>query len=71
MILHEAIAEVLRRNGNQPMHADDIAAEVHKLGLYRKGDGSPVARKQMVARMTKPEYTDLFERTSPGCYRLQ
>jgi hypothetical protein len=71
VLLHEAIAEVLRRNGNMPMHADDIAAEINRLGLYQKGDRTPLSRRQVVARMTKPEYRHLFERTSPGHYRLR
>lgn len=71
MLLHEAVAEVLRRNGNRPMHADDIAAEVNRLGLYRMKDGRPVSRKQVVARMCTPEHNHLFEKTSPGHYRLR
>ena len=45
------------------MHAVDIAAEVSRLGLYRQRKGGPVCRKQVVARMTKPQYRDTFERT--------
>jgi len=69
MLFHEAIAEVLGRHGGGPMHADDIAAEVDRLGLYRKGDGSPAERKQIVARIS--HHPDMFERTSPGHYRLK
>lgn len=72
MFLHEAIAEVLRRNCNRPMHAEDIAAEINRLGLYRKRDGGPVtARKNVVPRMTKQRYRYLFERTAPRHYRLR
>jgi len=53
------------------MHADDIAAEINRLGLYRRKDGHRVPRRQVVARMSKPEYSHLFERTSPGHYRLR
>jgi hypothetical protein len=69
MLFHEAIVEVLRRGGNRPMHADDIAAEVNRLALYRRKDGQPVPRRQVVARMLK--YEHLFERTAPGYYRLR
>ncbi len=71
MTLHDAIAEVLRRNGNRPMHAEDIAAEVHRLGLYRKKDGSAAEPKQVTARMTKDRYRHLFEPMSGSFYRLR
>lgn len=71
MLLHEAIAEVLRRNGNRPMWVEDIAAEINRLGLYRRNDGRPVPRKQVVARMTNERYRYLFERMSPAHYRLR
>ncbi len=69
MLLHEAIAEVLRHHGGGPMHANDIAAEVNRLGLYSRGDQEPVQRKQIVARIS--HHTDAFERTSPGHYKLR
>jgi len=70
MLLHEALAEVLRRNGNRPMWVEDIADEVNRLGLCRRNDGEPVPRKQVVARMKHPRYRPLFEHVSPGHYRL-
>jgi hypothetical protein len=72
MLLHEAIAEVLRRNGNRPMHYTEIAAEINRLRLYRKRDGSPVEpRGQVLARMTKEGYSHLFAKTARGYYRLR
>ena len=71
MLLHEAISKVVRRNRNRPMWVEDIAAEINRLGLYRRKDGKPVPRGQVVARMTKERYRDLFERTSPAHYRLR
>ena len=70
MLLHDAIPEVFRRSGNRPMHADDVAAEVSRVGLYHRKDRQPVPREQLVARMTKERYSHLFERTAPGHYRL-
>jgi len=69
MLLHEAIAEVVRHSGNRPMHADDIATEVNRLTLYRRRDRQPVPHNQAVARMIS--YSHLFESTSPGHYRLR
>ena len=71
MLLHEAIAEVLRRNGNRPMHYTEIAAEINRLGSYRKRDGGLVAPGgQVLARITKKRYRRLFRKTAPGYYRL-
>ena len=70
VLLHEAIAAVLCRNGNRPMHVEDIAAEINRLGLYRQRSGGPVYRKQVVARMKHARYKHLFEHVCPGHYRL-
>lgn len=59
MPLHEAIETVLRDAG-RPMHADDIAAEINRRGLYARGDEQPLQGAQARARVAKPEYRDAF-----------
>jgi hypothetical protein len=58
--LHEAIETVLRDAGG-PMHADDIAAEINRRGLYKRGDDRPLHGAQVRARVAKPEYRDAFD----------
>jgi HB1/ASXL restriction endonuclease-like protein with HTH domain len=60
MTLHEALAQILRENGNQPMTARALADAVNERGLYRKKDGSPVEVNQVHARSNN--YQDLFEK---------
>jgi hypothetical protein len=60
MTLHEALAQILRENGNAPMTARALADAVNDRGLYRTRDGSPVEVNQIHAR-TK-NYQDLFEK---------
>ncbi len=43
MFLHEAIQEVLKKNGNVPMRIEDIAAKINWQGLY--GGGATTAFK--------------------------
>jgi len=62
MTLHEALAQILRENGNAPMTARALADVVNDRGLYRTRDGSPVEVNQIHAR-TK-NYQDLFEKTA-------
>jgi len=58
--LHEALAQVLRENGNEPMTARALADAVNGRGLYRKRDGGPVEVNQVHARTNN--YQDLFEK---------
>jgi len=62
--LHEAIANVLRANGNRVMSAREIADEVNRAHLYTKGDGSPVDIGQIHARVHA--YDRLFIRAGGG-----
>ena len=58
--LHEALAQILRENGNVPMTARALADAVTDRGLYRKRDGGPVEVNQIHARTNN--YHDLFEK---------
>jgi hypothetical protein len=60
MTLHEALVQVLRENGNEPMTARALADAVNERGLYRTKDGSPVEVNQVHARTSN--YQDLFEK---------
>lgn len=60
MTLHEALAQILRENGNEPMTARDLTDAVNSRGLYSKKDGSPVEINQVHARTNN--YQDLFEK---------
>jgi HB1, ASXL, restriction endonuclease HTH domain len=62
--LHEALARVLRTQGNRVMTARELADEVNRTGLYRKGDGSPVDIGQIHARVHN--YDRLFVRAGGG-----
>lgn len=63
LTLHEAIAVILREEGNRWMSVREIAEAVNTRGLYHKKDGSPVEMNQIHAR-TK-NYTHLFEKDGP------
>jgi hypothetical protein len=58
--LHEALAQVLRENSNEPMTARALADAVNGRSLYRKRDGSPVEVNEVHARTNN--YQDLFEK---------
>lgn len=60
MTLHDALAQILRENGNEPMTARALADAVNGRGLYSKKDGSPVEVNQIHARTSN--YQDLFEK---------
>jgi hypothetical protein len=60
MTLHEALAQVLRENGNAPMTARELADAVNARGLYRKRDGSAVEANQVQARTNN--YGAIFEK---------
>jgi HB1, ASXL, restriction endonuclease HTH domain len=60
LTLHEALALVLRENGNEPMTARELTDQVNVRSLYRRRDGSPVEANQVHAR-TK-NYPNLFEK---------
>ena len=62
--LHEALARILRTQGNRVMTARELADEVNQTGLYRKGDGSPVDIGQIHARVHN--YDRLFVRAGGG-----
>jgi hypothetical protein len=61
--LHEELARILRRQGNEWTHVDDLADAVNEAGIFRKRDGSAVTDFQVHGR-TK-NYPDLFERSGP------
>jgi len=63
LTLHEAIAVILKKSGNDWTHVKDLAQAVNEQGLYTKRDGSPVQSNQIHAR-TK-NYTQLFEKEGP------
>jgi HB1, ASXL, restriction endonuclease HTH domain len=63
LTLHEAIALVLRENGNGWMTVRELAEQVNRRQLYRKRDGSTVEANQIHAR-TK-NYAALFEKDGP------
>lgn len=60
MTLHEALAQILRENGNEPMTARALADAVNNRGLYRTRDSSPVEVNQIHARTNN--YQDVFEK---------
>ena len=60
LTLHEALAQVLRENGNTPTTARALTDAVNNRGLYRKRDGSAVEVNQVHARTNN--YPDLFEK---------
>ena len=60
LTLHEALAQILRENGNVPMTARALTDAVNERGLYRKRDGSLVEVNQVHARTSN--YQDLFEK---------
>lgn len=62
--LHEAMAQVLRDRGNQPMPSGKLAGAVNDSGLYARADGKPVHSGQIAARRAK--YPHLFELTADG-----
>lgn len=62
--LHEAMARVLREQGDRAMTARELADEVNRTGLYRKRDGSPVDTGQIHARAHN--YDRLFVRAGGG-----
>jgi hypothetical protein len=64
LVLHEALAQILRAHGNRPMTARELADEVNESGLYRKRDGSDVEPGQIHARVHN--YDRLFERAGGG-----
>ncbi|MGO9220542.1 MAG: HTH domain-containing protein [Streptosporangiaceae bacterium] len=60
MTLHDALAQVLRENGNEPMTARALADAVNNRGLYSTRDSSPVEVNQIHARTNN--YQDVFEK---------
>ena len=50
LTLHEAMAQVLREQGNGPLSAREIADEINQRQLYTKRDGSVVEVSQIHAR---------------------
>jgi hypothetical protein len=67
MTLHEALATVLRENGNGWMLPKELRDQVVGRGLYRKRDGSPIEVNQVQARIA--HYSDMFEKRD-GAVRL-
>ncbi|MGH2655929.1 MAG: HTH domain-containing protein [Actinomycetota bacterium] len=66
--LHEAMALVLRENGNQGMRAPELATEINRRDLYRMRNGSPAGAHQIHARVHN--YPDMFVRVE-GTIRLK
>jgi hypothetical protein len=64
LALHDAIATVLRSNGNRAMTAREIADAVNRAGRYSKRDGSAVDPGQIHSRVHV--YGHMFERTAGG-----
>lgn len=62
--LHEALARILRSQGNRVMSARELADEVNRTGSYRKRDGSPLDMGQIHARVHN--YDRLFVRAGGG-----
>jgi hypothetical protein len=62
--LQEAMAVVLKDNGNRPMRAAELARDINRRGLYRQRSGAPVPSGQISARLS--HYGDIFERTPAG-----
>lgn len=60
LTLHDAIALVLREQGNRWMSTRELADEINNRGLYHKRDRAPVETSQIHAR-TK-NYSHLFEK---------
>lgn len=59
MLLHETIDTVLRDAGRS-MHADVIAAEINRRGIYERRDNQPLGGAQVRARVAKAKYRDGF-----------
>lgn len=62
MTLHEALAVVLRSQGNRWMSARELADAVNEQGLYQRRDRAPVPSSQVHARTRN--YSAMFERSS-------
>lgn len=60
LTLHEALAQILREQGNRWMTVRELAEEVNTSKLYRKRDGSLVEPSQIHARAKN--YERLFEK---------
>lgn len=60
LTLHEALALVLRENGNDWMTVRELTDQVNSRNLYRRRDGSPVEANQVHAR-TK-NYPQVFDK---------
>jgi len=60
LTLHDALALVLRENGDQWMTVRELTDQVNARSLYRRRDGSPVEANQVHARAKN--YPKLFEK---------
>ena len=67
MTLHDALATVLRDNGNGWMQPRELRDHVVGRGLYRKRDGSSIEVNQVQARVA--HYGEMFEKQD-GAVRL-
>jgi hypothetical protein len=50
MTLHQAIIDVIKKNGGQPMDIRVIASQINSRGLYSKKNGTPVSAWNVGAR---------------------
>lgn len=68
--LHEAMEQVLRTRGNEPMTAQELADAINAGRLYWQWTrgGGPVPREQIHGRVGK--YPERFERV-PGGIRIR
>jgi hypothetical protein len=60
LTLHEAVALVLRENGNDWTTVRELTGQVNARHLYRRRDGLPVEANQVHARTKK--YAEIFEK---------
>ena len=67
MKLHEVMVEVLREHG-EVMYSEDLAREIARRDLYRRGDGTHPSAAQLRARAAK--YPHLLEASDDGTGRI-
>lgn len=67
MLLHEAIAQILREK-MKPMTTQELADAINSRKLYRKKDGSDIEPNQISARLSN--HPELFVRVD-GEIRLK
>lgn len=68
LTLHEAIVVVLSQKPNKTATTQEIADEINKRELYRRGDGTLVPAYQIVMRtnLSSGRYKHIFKFTPPN-----